>query len=98
MASSLKPVSTTEAFQRDMTSKEKDLTREELAEHRKTAADLKARQVGVEAAWQRYLDEGVLIRDVGIRGHLRVTIGLTAENDEFLRVSAILAETERVIR
>ena len=49
-------------------------------------------------AWQRYLDEGVLIRDVGIRGHLRVTIGLTAENDEFLRVSAILAETERVIR
>lgn len=49
-------------------------------------------------AWQRYLDEGVLIRDVGIRGHLRVTIGLTAENDEFLRVSAILADTERVIR
>jgi ABC-type transport system involved in multi-copper enzyme maturation permease subunit len=56
MASSLKPVSTTEAFQRDMISKEKDLTREELAEHRKTAADLKAQQVGVEAAWQRYLE------------------------------------------
>ncbi|WP_067892386.1 histidinol-phosphate transaminase [Nocardia vaccinii] len=49
-------------------------------------------------AWQRYLDEGVLIRDVGIPAHLRVTIGLTAENDEFLRVSAILADTERVIR
>ncbi|WP_067668850.1 histidinol-phosphate transaminase [Nocardia miyunensis] len=48
-------------------------------------------------AWQRYLDEGVLIRDVGIPGHLRVTIGLTAENDEFLRVSAILAASERVI-
>ena len=39
-----------------MISKEKDLTREELAEHRKTAADLKAQQVGVEAAWQRYLE------------------------------------------
>ncbi|MBU3064157.1 histidinol-phosphate transaminase [Nocardia sp. NEAU-G5] len=47
-------------------------------------------------AWQHYLDEGVLIRDVGIPAHLRVTIGLAAENDEFLRVSAILAATERV--
>ncbi|NKY58660.1 histidinol-phosphate transaminase [Nocardia flavorosea] len=45
-------------------------------------------------AWQHYLDEGVLIRDVGIRGHLRTTIGLAAENDEFLRVSAKLAATE----
>ncbi|GAB2704544.1 histidinol-phosphate transaminase [Nocardia thraciensis] len=45
------------------------------------------------AAWQRYLDEGVLIRDVGIPGHLRVTIGLAAENDVFLRVSAKLAAT-----
>ncbi|MBO0855299.1 MAG: histidinol-phosphate transaminase [Nocardia sp.] len=44
--------------------------------------------------WQRYLDEGVLIRDVGIAGHLRVTIGLAAENDEFLRVSAMLAPSE----
>jgi len=47
-------------------------------------------------AWQRYLDEGVLIRDVGIPAHLRVTIGLAAENDEFLRVSELLAPTERV--
>ncbi|WP_280458121.1 histidinol-phosphate transaminase [Nocardia carnea] len=45
-------------------------------------------------AWQHYLDEGVLIRDVGIGGHLRATIGLAAENDEFLRVSAKLAATE----
>lgn len=45
-------------------------------------------------AWQHYLDEGVLIRDVGIPGHLRATIGLAAENDEFLRVSAKLAATE----
>ncbi|MGI5220161.1 histidinol-phosphate transaminase [Nocardia sp. CA-290969] len=47
-------------------------------------------------AWQHYLDEGVLIRDVGIGGHLRVTIGLAAENDEFLRVSAKLAATELI--
>ncbi len=47
-------------------------------------------------AWQRYLDEGVLIRDVGIPGYLRVTIGLAAENDEFLRVSEKLASAEVV--
>ncbi|MBF6066256.1 histidinol-phosphate transaminase [Nocardia terpenica] len=46
------------------------------------------------AAWQHYLDRGVLIRDVGIPGYLRATIGLAAENDEFLRVSALLAPTE----
>jgi len=48
----------------------------------------------VPRAWQRYLDHGVLIRDVGIPGHLRTTIGLAAENDEFLRVSALLAADE----
>ncbi|MEU1982715.1 histidinol-phosphate transaminase [Nocardia sp. NPDC019395] len=47
-------------------------------------------------AWRHYLDEGVLIRDVGIGGHLRVTIGLAAENDEFLRVSTKLAATELI--
>lgn len=47
------------------------------------------------ATWQRYLDDGVLIRDVGIPGYLRVTIGLTHENDRFLTVSAALASTER---
>ncbi|NKZ74610.1 histidinol-phosphate transaminase, partial [Rhodococcus hoagii] len=36
----------------------------------------------------------VLIRDVGIAGHLRATIGLAAENDELLRVSRKLASTE----
>jgi histidinol-phosphate aminotransferase len=34
--------------------------------------------------WQSYLDRGVLIRDVGIPGYLRVTIGMPAENDSFL--------------
>ncbi|MGV9746284.1 histidinol-phosphate transaminase [Rhodococcus zopfii] len=46
------------------------------------------------ATWQRYLDEGVLIRDVGIPGYLRTTVGLAHENDELLRVSAQLAATE----
>jgi histidinol-phosphate aminotransferase len=45
-------------------------------------------------AWQRYLDAGVLIRDVGIAGYLRVTTGLAEENDTFLRTSAQIAATE----
>ena len=45
------------------------------------------------AAWQRYLDAGVLIRDVGIAGYLRATTGLQAENDAFLTASANLAPT-----
>ena len=35
-------------------------------------------------AWQQFLDRGVLIRDVGVPGRLRVTIGLDEENDAFL--------------
>ncbi|OBF65811.1 histidinol-phosphate transaminase [Mycobacterium sp. 852002-51971_SCH5477799-a] len=46
------------------------------------------------ATWQRYLDAGVLIRDVGIPGYLRATTGLADENDTFLRASAQLATTE----
>lgn len=46
------------------------------------------------ATWQRYLDAGVLIRDVGIPGYLRVTTGLVGENDAFLRASAQIAATE----
>ncbi|MEV0252626.1 histidinol-phosphate transaminase [Nocardia sp. NPDC050712] len=49
-------------------------------------------------AWQRYLDDGVLIRDVGIPGYLRATIGLAAENDEFLRVSAKVVHEELIAR
>ncbi|MGB2920946.1 MAG: histidinol-phosphate transaminase [Mycobacterium sp.] len=40
------------------------------------------------ATWQRYLDDGVLIRDVGIPGYLRTTIGLAHENDALLAASA----------
>ncbi|MFN8033383.1 MAG: histidinol-phosphate transaminase [Mycobacterium sp.] len=45
-------------------------------------------------AWQRYLDNGILIRDVGIPGYLRTTVGLADENDAFLAASARLAATE----
>ncbi|UCZ63502.1 histidinol-phosphate transaminase [Mycolicibacterium phocaicum] len=44
--------------------------------------------------WQRYLDAGVLIRDVGIPGFLRTTVGLASENDALLEVSAKLAASE----
>jgi histidinol-phosphate aminotransferase len=43
------------------------------------------------AAWLSYVDQGVLIRDVGIRGHLRVTVGMPAENDAFLLASKEIA-------
>ncbi|MFD7653502.1 histidinol-phosphate transaminase [Actinosynnema sp. NPDC059797] len=39
------------------------------------------------AAWRSYLEHGVLIRDVGITGHLRVTVGTPDENDAFLAAS-----------
>jgi histidinol-phosphate aminotransferase len=48
------------------------------------------------ATWQRYLDAGVLIRDVGIPGFLRATTGLAEENDALLDVSARLTATELV--
>ena len=46
------------------------------------------------AAWQHYLDAGVLIRDVGISGYLRATTGLADENDAFLEASARIATIE----
>ncbi|MGU3294894.1 histidinol-phosphate transaminase [Williamsia sp. M5A3_1d] len=42
-------------------------------------------------AWQRFLDRGVLIRDLRIPGYLRATIGLADENDAFLRAAADVA-------
>ena len=45
-------------------------------------------------AWRHYLADGVLIRDVGIPGYLRVTIGLPHENDAFLTASRKLAAAE----
>ncbi|MDF3306063.1 histidinol-phosphate transaminase [Rhodococcus sp. T2V] len=45
-------------------------------------------------AWQAYLDRGVLIRDVGITGYLRATVGLASENDAFIVASDEIAATE----
>ena len=43
--------------------------------------------------WQKLLSGGVLIRDVGLLGHLRVTIGNEAENKKFIDLlSAQLGE------
>jgi histidinol-phosphate aminotransferase len=45
-------------------------------------------------AWRAFLDRGVLIRDVGIPEHLRVTIGTPEENDAFLQVAIDVMEQE----
>ena len=43
--------------------------------------------------WKSLLDAGVLIRDVGLSGHLRVTIGSEAENNLFIdALTAIITE------
>ena len=48
-----------------------------------------------EILWRNLLDRGVLIRDVGLLGHLRVTIGNEAENKKFIdALSACLAESQ----
>ena len=44
------------------------------------------------ASWQDFLDEGVLIRDNGIDGFLRVTIGTREENSRFLDVATKVVE------
>jgi histidinol-phosphate aminotransferase len=37
-----------------------------------------------KVVWQALLDRGVLVRDVGLEGWLRVTAGTTEETDAFL--------------
>ncbi|MDQ1011374.1 histidinol-phosphate aminotransferase [Streptomyces sp. V4I23] len=39
---------------------------------------------GAQAMWQKILDHGVLVRDNGVPGRLRVTAGTPEENDAFL--------------
>ncbi|MBB1242871.1 histidinol-phosphate transaminase [Streptomyces durbertensis] len=48
------------------------------------------------AVWQALLEHGVLVRDNGVPGRLRVTAGTPAENDAFLdAVRAVMKENER---
>ncbi len=46
------------------------------------------------AVWQAILDQGVLVRDNGVPGRLRVTAGTPAENDAFL--SAVAQATKEL--
>jgi histidinol-phosphate aminotransferase len=46
------------------------------------------------AAWRRILDHGVLVRDNGVPGRLRVTAGTPAENDAFLEAVRALKKYE----
>jgi histidinol-phosphate aminotransferase len=47
------------------------------------------------AAWQAFLDRGVLIRDNGVPGRLRVTAGTPAENDAFLDAARAVFKEHR---
>jgi histidinol-phosphate aminotransferase len=42
--------------------------------------------------WQSFLDRGILIRDIALRGFLRVTIGTPLENEQFIAALREIAE------
>lgn len=44
-----------------------------------------------ERLWRALLERGILIRDVGIPGTLRVTVGTSAENDSFINALRAIA-------
>ena len=44
------------------------------------------------ATWQAFLDRGILIRDIGLRGFLRVSIGTPSENEQFIAALREIAE------
>lgn len=43
--------------------------------------------------WEKLLNAGVLIRDVGLPGYLRVTIGTAAENKDFLNALKVVLKS-----
>ena len=49
--------------------------------------------VDEKSTWQALLERGILVRDVGIRHHLRVTAGTAAETTRFLEAMRQLAPT-----
>jgi histidinol-phosphate aminotransferase len=59
-----------------------------------TASDANFIQFGrfddAHRAWRAFLDHSVLIRDNGVRGRLRVSVGTPAENDAFLETARAL--------
>ena len=46
-----------------------------------------------QGIWQEFLNRGILIRDVGLRGFLRVTIGAPSENEQFIAALREIAGT-----
>lgn len=45
-------------------------------------------------AFERYMADGVMVRDIGIEGQLRMSVGLDHENDRFLELSKRYAGEE----
>jgi histidinol-phosphate aminotransferase len=86
IANSGEPLATVEVLRQS-----RDDLVEWLRAHGRTVADSDANFVlfGVfedrDAVWQGMLDRGVLIRNTGPSGWLRVTVGTPAENDAFTR-------------
>ena len=86
IANSAEPLATVEVLRQS-----RDDLVEWLRAHGRTVADSDANFVlfGVfedrDAVWQGVLDRGVLIRNTGPSGWLRVTVGTPAENDAFTR-------------
>jgi histidinol-phosphate aminotransferase len=73
--------------------------REHLAPHGGTALDSDANFIlfgafkSPEKLWQGLVDQGVLIRHVGPKGFLRVSVGTPNENEQFkLALTALLNE------
>jgi len=48
-----------------------------------------------QVTWQALLEQGILIRDVGLAHHLRVTAGTPQETGAFLEAMRSLAPTHR---
>lgn len=66
-----------------------------------TASDANFIQFGVfqdpQAVWRALLDQGVLVRNNGVPGRLRVTAGTPEENEAFLAaVATVIKELSPV--
>jgi histidinol-phosphate aminotransferase len=44
------------------------------------------------AVWKKFLDRGVLIRDIGLEGYVRVTVGRPQENTQFIAALREIAQ------
>jgi ABC-type transport system involved in multi-copper enzyme maturation permease subunit len=56
LAASLRPVSPNQVFRRELLTREQEVTRGELSEHREMAAALRAQNADVETGWNAYLE------------------------------------------